>query len=201
VAIRVPRLSYEDLREAADRFLTEHGAANTVPVPIEEIVEFGLHINIIPLPGLHSGHEIDGFLSADLTEISVDLHVFENHQARYRFTLAHEAGHIVLHGDALKATAPASIPDWKEFVRQLPEPDREWLEWQAYGFAGLVLVPQRPLDAAYREAVQTAAEAGFDVERQLEIAKRYLTSSIGKLFDVSSAVIEKRLVSDGIWER
>jgi len=45
-----------------------------VPVPIEEIVEFGLGINIIPLPGLHVSHEIDGFLSADMTEISVDLH-------------------------------------------------------------------------------------------------------------------------------
>jgi hypothetical protein len=82
VAIRGPRLSYEDLREAADRFLAEHGVAGQVPVPIEEIVEFGLGINIIPLPGLHVSHEIDGFLSADMTEISVDLHVFESFPTR-----------------------------------------------------------------------------------------------------------------------
>lgn len=43
----MPRLSYEDLREAADRFLAEHGVADQVPLPIEEIVEFGLGINII----------------------------------------------------------------------------------------------------------------------------------------------------------
>jgi len=76
VTIRVPRFSYEDLRGAANRFLAEHGVADQVPVPIEEIVEFGLGVNIIPLPGLHEGHEIDGFLSADMTGISVDLHIF-----------------------------------------------------------------------------------------------------------------------------
>lgn len=201
MAIRVPRLSYEGLREAADRFLAEHGATDAVPVPIEEIVEFGLGINIIPLPGLQVGHEIDGFLSADMTEISVDLYVFDNRPARYRFTLAHEAGHIVLHGDVLKAVAPTSIPDWKQFVRELPEPERSALEWQAYAFAGLALAPRGPLAAAYRAAEQAADEAGFDLDRNLEIAKEYIATSIGRVFAVSGAVIERRLVSDGTWER
>jgi hypothetical protein len=197
----VPRLSYEDLREAADRFLAEHGVAVQVPVPIEEIVEFGLGINIIPLPGLHVSHEIDGFLSADMTEISVDLHVFESFPTRYRFTLAHEAGHLVLHGEVLKAAAPASIADWRKFVRELAQPDREWLEWQAYAFAGLVLVPRDSLDRAYRAAKQAADEAGFDLDRNLEVAKQYVATSIGKVFAVSAAVVEKRLGYDGIWER
>lgn len=201
MAIHVPRLSYEDLRGVADRFLAGHGAADAVPVPIEEIVEFGLGINIIPLPGLHLDHEIDGFLSGDMTEISIDLYVFESRPARYRFTLAHEAAHIVLHSDVLKAVAPGSIQDWKHFVRELPEPERSSLEWQAYAFAGLVLVPRRPLEAAYRAATQVADEAGFDLVRNLEIAKEYIATSISRVFDVSAAVIEKRLGYDGIWGR
>ena len=198
MAIRVPRVSYEDLRGAADRFLAQHGATDRVPVPIEEIVEFRMGINIIPLPGLHAGHEIDGFLSADMTEISVDLHVFESRPARYRFTLAHEVAHIVLHGDALKAVAPASIPDWKKFVRELTEPDREWLEWQAYAFAGLVLAPRTPLARAYGEAIRMADEAGFDLERNLDVARQYMATAIAKVFEASASVVEKRLVYDGI---
>ena len=162
MAIRVPRLSYEDLREAADRFLAEHGVAGQVPVPIEEIVEF---------------------------------------PTRYRFTLAHEAGHLVLHGEVLKAAAPASIADWRKFVRELAQPDREWLEWQAYAFAGLVLVPRDPLERAYRAAKQAADEAGFDLDRNLEVARQYVATSIGKVFAISAAVVEKRLGYDGIWER
>jgi hypothetical protein len=201
MAIRISRLSYEDLRGIADRFLAEHGALGVMLVPIEEIVEFGLGISIVPIPGLHAGHDIDGFLSADMSEISVDLYVLESRPARYRFTLAHEAGHVVLHGDALRVVTPTSIRDWKQFVRELPEPHRSWLEWQAYAFAGLALVQQHPLARAYQAAEQAADEAGFDLDGNLEIAKDYMATSIAKVFGVSSAVIEKRLVADGIWEK
>lgn len=201
MAIRVPRLSYEDLRGIADRFLAQHHPTTSIPVPIEAIVEFGLDINIIPLPGLHGDHGIDGFLSTDMTEISVDSYVFESRPARYRFTLAHESAHLVLHGDILKEVAPSSIPDWKRFVRELPERDREWLEWQAYAFAGLVLVPRDPLAGAFREAVRRADEVGIDLKAAPDVARQYVATSIGRLFEVSTAVVDKRLGYDGVWPR
>ena len=68
-----PILSYRDLRRRAGDFLRTHHPAGTIPVPIEEIVEF-----------------------------------------RYR----------------------------KRFQRDLDEADRGWLEYQAYAFAGLILVPK-----------------------------------------------------------
>lgn len=201
MAIRVPRLSYEDLRGFADRFLAERHPSRTVPIPIEEIVEFGLAINIIPLPGLHADHGIDGFLSADMTEISVDLYVFESRPARYRFTLAHEVAHVVLHGDSLKQVAPTTVPDWKQFVLELPEADREWLEYQAYSFAGLVLAPQEPLLREYRDALRIADEAGINLEQYPDVAQQYMATSIAKTFEVSATVIEKRLAKDGVWPR
>jgi hypothetical protein len=196
LAIRVPRLSFEDLRGHADRFLTAQHPSGTVPVPIEGIVEFGLGINIIPLPGLHADHGIDGFLSADMTEISVDLYVFESRPARYRFTLAHEIAHLVLHGDTLKKAIPATAADWRAFVRDLSEADREWLEYQAYAFAGLVLVPRESLQREYRMARRRADEAGINVEQFPDIAKQYMATMIARVFEVSPAVIEKRLAKD-----
>ena len=171
------------------------------PVPIEEIVEFGLSINIIPIPGLQAVHDIEGFLSADMRGISVDQYVFENRPARYRFTLAHEIAHLVIHGDRLREVAPKSIPDWKQFVRELPERDYAWLEWQAYAFGGLVLAPRAPLLAAHDEAVQAAREAGIDPAANLDFARDYIASWIARRFGVSSTVIDKRLVYDGVWPR
>lgn len=113
--IRVPRLSYQDLRGIADAFLRQHHPAGTIPIPIEEVVEFRFGIGITPLPGLHADHEIDGFVSADLSEIFVDLFVFESRPARYRFTLAHEIGHVVLHAEVLKEVRPRSVAEWKRF--------------------------------------------------------------------------------------
>jgi len=162
------------------------------------MVEFGLGINIIPLPGLHADHGIDGFLSADMAEISVDLYVFESRPARYRFTLAHEVAHVVLHGDSLRQVMPATVPDWKQFVRELAEADREWLEYQAYSFAGLVLVPREPLFREYRAAHRLADEAGINLDQFPDIAKQYMATSIARTFEVSAAVIEKRLAKDNV---
>lgn len=71
--MRTAALSYDDLRAKADEFLRQHHPTGTVPVPIEQIVEFGFGINIIPLPGLHHDHDIDGLIASSPTEIFVDL--------------------------------------------------------------------------------------------------------------------------------
>ncbi len=107
----------------------------------------------------------------------------------------------MLHGDGLKQVAPATIPDWKRFVRELPEADREWLEYQAYAFAGLVLVPREPLTREYRAAVRLADEAGINLDQYPDVARQYVATSIAKIFEVSAAVVEKRLVKDGVWSR
>ena len=59
----VPFLSDASLRETADRFLREHNSAGTIPVPIEEIIEFDFKMDIIPMPGFHLNYEMDAFTS------------------------------------------------------------------------------------------------------------------------------------------
>ena len=59
VGFTAPYHSYEDLRRQADAFLAKHHPAGTIPVPIEEIVEFQLSIDIVPMPGLHTLIETD----------------------------------------------------------------------------------------------------------------------------------------------
>jgi hypothetical protein len=199
VSVRAPGLSYEDVRGRADAFL-QHHPQGSLPIPIESIVDFNLRLNVIPIPGLHADFDTDGFLSADMTEISVDLYVFESRPARYRFTLAHEVGHLVLHGDLLKCSAPGNVTDWKRFVRELPEREREWLEWQAYCFAGLILAPRGPLAAAYREAIRAADALGFDLSAHADAARDYIAAWIAKKFEISAAVIDKRMRYDGIFQ-
>lgn len=69
--LQPPVLSYADLRRRARDFLRTHHPAGTIPVPIEEIVEFNYRIDIVPLPGLQEAFEVDGFISSDLKAITV----------------------------------------------------------------------------------------------------------------------------------
>ena len=46
-------LSYEDLKKRADSFLQTYHPKITIPIPIEEIIEFKFKKDIVPIPGLH----------------------------------------------------------------------------------------------------------------------------------------------------
>jgi len=63
----------EDLEGAAAGFLRRHHPTPDLPVPIEEIVEFDLGMNVIPLPNLYRDFQIESWLSHDTRSIYVDL--------------------------------------------------------------------------------------------------------------------------------
>ena len=57
------------MRKKADDFLLTHNPSATIPVPIEEIVEFEFNINIVPVLALQREFEVEGFTSSDLKNI------------------------------------------------------------------------------------------------------------------------------------
>jgi hypothetical protein len=62
-------LSYEDLRREAEEFLSEYHPSLSIPTPIEEIVEFDLGIDVIPVLGLRDEIKVEAFLASDLSAI------------------------------------------------------------------------------------------------------------------------------------
>ena len=194
-----PILSYSDLRRRAGDFLRTHHPAGTIPVPIEEIVEFRYRMDIIPVPGLQDAFEVDGFISSDLKAITVDASMQKHRPGRYRFTLAHELAHAVLHRRIFLANRFGRVEDWKRFQRDLDEADRGWLEYQAYAFAGLILVPTESLLAEYQKALRVAGRAGLSLQSAGEVARPYIANWLARRFDVSSQVVEKRLNKDDLW--
>ena len=101
--IEVPTLSYENIREIAEQFLAVHWPSRTIPIPIEEIIELNLKINIAPLPNLWRDFRIDGYLNSNRNTICVDQYQYETLNEKYRFTLAHELGHYLLHEEIYKS--------------------------------------------------------------------------------------------------
>lgn len=153
-------------------------------------------ISIVPLPGLQRGFETEAFTTSDCREIHVDEFVYTKRIRRYRFSLAHELGHIVLHREIYQAARFHSIDEWKQFIEALPKKEYNWFEYQAYWFAGLVLVPREKLEVQTEEAVGMAIEHGIETIDKL--AWEYIASYLSDVFEVSEEVIEKRLEKDGI---
>jgi len=150
--IEVRKLSYDILRQEANRFLQQYHPSGETPVPIEQIVEFQFEIDIVPEPGLHQHFDIDSYITADLQEIRTDEFVYQSRPGRYRFSLAHELGHRVLHQYVFSALTFNRIADWKQVIANaFTEKEYGYLEWQASSFAGLILVPVAALATRYDE--------------------------------------------------
>lgn len=190
----VPHLSYDQLRRHAEAFLAKHHPTQQIPVPIEQIIEFQLHLDIVPLPGLEEAFEIVGFTASTLDEISVDQYVYEHQPGRYRFTLAHEVGHVVLHAELFKEHRFRGVAEWKRFVRAFPDLELSRLEWQAHSFAGLVLVSPEALRRELTSAVRQVKAKG--VAKETDFAASLIVDMVATRFQVSGDVIERRLTYD-----
>ncbi len=66
------------------------------PVPVERCIEVGLGIAFGVCDLSHLGHDVLGAAFIEDREIQIDEKVLEN-EGRFRFTCAHELGHMILH--------------------------------------------------------------------------------------------------------
>lgn len=198
--IAAPFFSMENLRERARDFLLTYHPASGIPVPIEHIVEFQFEIDIVPMPGLHRGFEIDAYITSDLQEIRVDQAVFESRLNRYRFSLAHELAHRVLHADVFQQLAFSSIGEWKSARSLIPEREYRFLEWHANAFAGLILVPPEQLYDQFERAKKQLEKIGMSIDDATPAAWDYLEGWLAEQFMVSKAVIAKRGPADDLWD-
>ena len=138
-------LSYEQIAEQAKNFIKRLRYEGIIPVPVEKIIDLDLKINIVPIPDLFRTFDINAITSSGLRTIYVDEYLYTNLERAYRFTLAHELGHIVLHRDFYRSINLRGLRDWKKFIADVEEKEYQYLELQANYFGGLLLVPQKEL--------------------------------------------------------
>jgi Zn-dependent peptidase ImmA (M78 family) len=115
--------------------------------------------------------------------------------------LAHELAHVLIHRDIYSQLKISSIKDWKDVVgKAIPEDQYSWIEWQAYSLAGLILVPRDPLREHFDLLVDEMDLAGIALAdiRYDEAEMETFAKHLARPFEVSSAVIKKRLAKDGL---
>lgn len=197
MSFRPQVLSYENLRDEAEGFIRDYHDERTLPVPIEAIVEFDFELEIVPMLGLKQALGVDAFLTGSLERIFVDEEVMRDIPVRYRFSLAHELAHYLLHQDLYRQNKIESVADWRRIQQTIGEDDYGWFEYQANSFAGLVLMPSPELRHEFNQAARRAAEAGVPAARLVAYpARQHLIANLAKRFVVSEQALERRLELD-----
>ena len=192
-----------DLWNIADQTRDQYWPESTLPINIEEIVEFRLKLDIEPVKYLLSTIDIDAYLKRDLSGIVVDYDCYMNDKFanRMRFSFAHELGHFFLHRDLYVRFGIDSPKQWKEFISNVPESEYRDFEWQANEFAGRLLVPYPALETQMEEVRAILEEnnlipfLGMDPDAVLSRISPMLCKSFG----VSTEVIERRVKREGVW--
>ena len=194
----------EQINAEAESFLTAYHPSKSIPIPIEEIIDLKLQMDIIQIPSLKDafaevGLDIDAFISSDFSSISVDKFIQEKRNNRYRFSLAHEIGHMLLHGYLYSKFKFKTIDEWRVFFGQMPFQDQEIVEWQADEFAGLVLVPRAVLKDAFKKVFKETEDLlKIAYKNKPELVTDILVRSLAVKFAVSEYVIKKRFERDGL---
>jgi len=198
--------SYEEIRSAADEFAEKNSLGQVIPVDVEKLIDNVLKINIVPFPSLYRSFGINAFISSDFHKIYVDEYLYTNLEPQYRFTLAHELGHLVLHRQWYRQFRIESLDSYRRFVTGLGDERYGLLETQANYFAGLFLVPSKHLETKFKEEAKEICRfisshyKGLKRDKYIGVAVDLIAQKLRSVFNVHHLPIRIRIEKDRLDE-
>jgi len=190
------------------------------PVPIDEIIECHLDLTF------DFGDLVQKFGSEDvlgaswlddkrvMIDESLDPDAHPEKEGRYRFTVAHEIGHWILHVPKILAEKRqlslfGDKDDGPSIVCRANQGKKDKAEWQADFFAGHLLMPTEFVRSAWQAFTGNTAPENVADEIQ-ELREAYLmkedehdpscdaSKAMAKLFNVSAQAMQIRLQDIGL---
>ncbi len=117
-----------------------HKPLNSLPVEIDVIVERDLEIRIMPFSRLQT-YGLHGYLALSLKTIYIDEYLMNEDycENRYRFTVAEEVGHLLLHKDLFKGVK--SPDDYLKALDQITSLQHARMDNDAKHLGEAILMP------------------------------------------------------------
>lgn len=190
-------LAPQVIEAAAEAFLDKYHPERSLPIPVEEILDLKLGVNIVPIPGLLNLHNVDSFLALNLNELYIDHDQTEYRYNRVRYSLAHETGHLVLHRAYLESLKIDSVEAWKEIILGRGTAHK-YLETQANMFGGFLLMPSQLLEREFEKIKEKLRNQTLFKTTSLpddKVLAEYAARDIAQIFDVSEEAARYRLLN------
>jgi hypothetical protein len=204
-------------RNLIGRYHDRFGPEGHLPVPVEEILEsyLGLDLEFGDLKEQLGVPDVLGATWVNERRVVIDqsLDPTENprQEGRYRFTIAHELGHWELHRHLFEEISGQGmlfhddpLPSIVCRTRSKKEP----IEWQADAFAGYLLMPKEAVFDAW-ESLHGTREPYLAVEEANALSARWglsedeqptvqVSRDLADIFQVSGQAMQIRLIGLGL---
>lgn len=176
--------SFEELEFIAEHFLSgfDRRCFKGDVVDIERIVEAGEYI-IWPVPGL--ARYSRGFVPVMGNKIYVDEDVQNYQPLEYRFTLAEEQAHILIHAPYFEGWKTVAI---QAFTRSLSRRDYVFYEREARYLAACLLMPERVFSERVKRFTDVVIALEGDRHSEVLVVHRLLA----RFFDVDERAAARR---------
>lgn len=143
-----------DLAKYRKKYNEKYQKAAPIPLDVDNYVQelWEFTVSFEPIAQESVDEETLGYLRPESRQVVVD----ENcaNQRRISFTIAHEAGHLSLHGP-LFLTQNGVITGWKDSAQSKNKKKLDTAhtrrEWQANVYAGTLLAPQNEVQSLLKE--------------------------------------------------
>lgn len=193
---KAPWIPFDQIKQKADEFRKKYWGSDIVPVDILFLAEEKLNLNFVPIKNFKMNNDFEALLYDGGKSIAVDESEYmdDRYLNRIRYSVAHEIAHLVLHKDLYDSFNFSNIDEWIETLDLIPEVEYNWVEQQAYEFAGRLLVPIIKLESSLKD-FQTQIKlfkASFPNTDNSSL-REHVATSLCKYFGVSSSVILKRI--------
>lgn len=182
---QIPYLGRDEIAQRAEELLDECWDGK-FPIDVEAICDY-LGIAIVPVQGLREELEVEAYTAVDFKTIYVDSLRYLDGGARYRFSVAHELGHYILHGEFFSSRTE-SFEEWRGLASGY---DCNYVESQANYFAGCLLAPENVLIGVLNKEFD-GSFARNCWNRRHEDFKNILYG-VQKFFRVSEQVLARRM--------
>ncbi len=202
INLNIPYLRNAEIAFEADKVRNVNNFTS-IPVNIEGLIENSFQVDIVPIPDMQRNLDLEGASSPDLTTIYVDDFVYKRNLFRYRFTIAHELGHMVLHPEYFVKLEFSSIVEWTKVINEINPDDYARMEYQAYAFAGQLLVPTRFLRTEFESEldlcgsqIEMAKKSGFGRDQYMNSVLDAIAFKLSPKFEVSTDVLSRRIKAE-----
>lgn len=197
-----PVLGWKEIATRARTFAEEYRLAQRqFPLDIEEIVECDLGMEIRLCSGVLEEFGSPAQIAPGDSHpiLTVDADQYRQQTSFYRYSVAHEIGHYVLHREWLQKVWQLidSVESWKQVIASRSEEDYKWIEGQAEEFASYLLAPESVFEPFLKE--QIALLKKIDASLQSEDVLPYLANPVGEFFGMSNSAAQARIRKSAQW--
>lgn len=178
--------SPQELETFAEVFLDKyHKPPESLPVEIDTIAEADLKIGVIPFSSLEFLSGLHGYLALSLKRIYIDQRIMDEdiYERRYRFTVAEEIAHLLLHKELFSEVETPK--DYFDVLDKISEREHARMDIDAKRLAEAILMPAE----LFRKKCINAAT---NLKGKTPVTKGMLFKKMANLFAVSEIAVDYR---------